>query len=78
MPSNLSGNSPGEMLKLRFDGPNKPPQIDFEIPPLMALAQIGRVSGELVKAYYEAVGDRRKYFRISQLLPFASVKLIPQ
>ena len=68
----------GDRLRLRFRGLPTPPPVNFDVPPLEALAEIGRVGGELVKAYYDAVGDKRKFGRISALLPFASVKLMPQ
>jgi len=74
----MSSSMEGDLLRLTFSGLPIPPTVNFDIPPLMALSEVGRVNGELVKAYYKAVGDRRKYLRISQLLPFASVKLIPQ
>jgi len=74
----MSSSMESDLLRLTFSGLPIPPTVNFYIPPLMALAEVGRVNGELVKAYYKAVGDRRKYLRISRLLPFASVKLIPQ
>ena len=73
----MSSSMLGDKLRLRFLGLPTPPPVNFDIPPLSALAEIGRVSGELVKAYYQAVGDKREYGRIFALLPLTSVTLIP-
>ena len=74
----MSSSIEGNRLRLTFSGLPVPPTVNFDIPPVVALADVGRFNGALVKEYYRSVGDQRKYFRISQLLPFASAKLIPQ
>ena len=68
----------GDVIRLSFARMSNDPAVNFDIPPLQALPEVGRFHGELLRKFYNAVGDQRQYLKILQLFPLSSAKLIPQ